>query len=141
MLRRETGFTLIEIMVVLVIIGLLAALIVPSIMDKPDEARQIKAMQDIRTLESALKFYRLDNYRYPTQDQGLKALREKPQDARKWKGPYVESLPADPWDEPYRYRIPGRNGRQVDIFTLGLDNQEGGEGPDADIGNWSLDQQ
>jgi general secretion pathway protein G len=137
--RFAQGFTLIEIMVVLVIIGLLAALIVPSVMDRPDEARIIKAKQDIRGLESALKLYRLDNYRYPSQAEGLNALAEKPATAKKWKGPYVDSLPADPWDEPYRYRNPGKEGRPFDIYTLGADNKEGGEGPDADIGNWAMD--
>lgn len=138
--RKNSGFTLIEIMVVLVIIGLLAALIVPSVMDRPDEARAVKASQDIRGLESALKLYRLDNYRYPSQEEGLNALVEKPASAKKWKGPYVESLPADPWDTPYRYRNPGKDGRAIDIYTLGADNKEGGEGPDADIGNWNMEQ-
>ena len=134
---KQQGFTLIEIMVVLVIIGLLAALVVPSIMGRPDEARRIKATQDIRSLESALKLYRLDNYRYPTQSQGLQALMEQPDGVRNWKGPYVENLPADPWDEPYKYRNPGRNGRDIDVYTLGADNREGGEGQDADIGSWT----
>jgi len=135
--KRNRGFTLIEIMVVLVIIGLLAALVVPSIMDRPDEARRIKAMQDIRAIESALKLYRLDHYRYPSTAQGLKALREKPDNSKNWKGPYVENLPLDPWEEPYRYRNPGRDGRAIDVYTLGADNAEGGEGVDGDIGNWT----
>ena len=139
MQHRQQGFTLIEIMVVLVIIGLLAALVVPSIMDRPDEARRIKAMQDIRAIESALKLYRLDNYRYPTQAQGLKALRDKPDGVDNWKGPYVDNLPLDPWDQPYRYANPGRDGRGVDVYTLGADNREGGEGPDEDLGNWQQD--
>jgi general secretion pathway protein G len=137
--QRARGFTLIEIMVVLVIIGLLAALIVPSVMDRPDQARAIKAKQDIKSLESALKLYRLDNYRYPSQSEGLRALVEKPDSASKWKGPYVESLPSDPWDTPYGYRNPGTKGRSIDVYTLGADGREGGEGPDADIGNWNLD--
>lgn len=137
MRAKQSGFTLIEIMVVLVIIGLLAALVVPSIMDRPDQARRIKAMQDIRAIESALKLYRLDNYRYPTEAQGLKALREKPTDVKSWKGPYVENLPSDPWDSPYRYRNPGRDGRAIEVFTLGADNRDGGEGPDEDLGNWT----
>ena len=137
---KQSGFTLIEIMVVLVIIGLLAALVVPSIMDRPDQARRIKAMQDIRAIESALKLYRLDNYNYPSEAQGLKALREKPTDAKSWKGPYVENLPADPWDTAYRYRNPGQNGRKIDVYTLGADNKEGGEGPDEDLGNWTEEQ-
>jgi len=136
---QARGFTLIEIMVVLVIIGLLAALIVPSVMDRPDQARAIKAAQDIKSLESALKLYRLDNYRYPSQSEGLQALVERPESAKKWKGPYVDSLPADPWDTPYGYRNPGTKGRAIDVYTLGADAREGGEGPDADIGNWNLD--
>src|SRR5690606_32583574 len=138
--RSAQGFTLIEIMVVLVIIGLLAALVVPSIMDRPDEARRIKALQDIRALESALKLYRLDNYRYPAEAQGLDALRTRPDGAGNWKGPYVDALPNDPGDQPYRYRNPGTDGRAIDIYTLGADNREGGEGPDADIGNWTQSQ-
>ncbi len=136
---RTKGFTLIEIMVVLVIIGLLAALVVPAVMDRPDEARKIKAAQDIRSLESALKLFRLDNYRYPSEEQGLKALQKAPQNATKWKGPYVESLPTDPWDGSYYYQIPGREGRAFDVYTLGADHQEGGEGVDADIGSWNLE--
>jgi len=138
-IAAHRGFTLIEIMVVLVIIGLLAALVVPAVMDRPDEARAIKAQQDIRALESSLKLYRLDNYRYPSQSEGLSALVDKPAAATRWKGPYVDTLPRDPWDEPYRYRNPGADGRAIDIFTLGADNREGGEGPDADIGNWNLE--
>jgi len=91
------GFTLIEIMVVLVILGLLAVIVVPSIMDRPDQARQVKAEQDIRGLGSALKLYRLDNFGYPASSQGLRALLEAPANARKWKGPYIERLPKDPW--------------------------------------------
>ncbi|MAT50971.1 MAG: type II secretion system protein GspG [Porticoccaceae bacterium] len=138
--RQSRGFTLIEIMVVLVILGLLAVIIVPSVMDRPDEARRIKVQQDIRALESALKLYRLDNYRYPGQSEGLAVLVERPESARNWKGPYVESLPSDPWDQPYRYRNPGKSGRGFDIFSLGADGREGGEGTDADIGNWNLEQ-
>jgi len=140
MTGQQRGFTLIEIMVVLVIISLLAVLIVPSVMDRPDEARIIKAQQDIRAIESALKLYRLDNLRYPTQAEGLQALQQPPPSAKNWKGPYVDGLPADPWDAPYRYRIPGAEGRRMDVFTYGADNREGGQGPDADIGSWTLDQ-
>ena len=135
----QRGFTLIEIMVVLVIIGLLAVIIVPSVMDRPDEARRIKASQDIQSLKNALKLYRLDNFRYPSQAEGLQALVVKPDSARNWKGPYVESLPSDPWDGDYRYRIPGRDGQPIDVYTLGADGREGGEGPDLDIGTWNLD--
>ena len=135
----QQGFTLIEIMVVLVIIGLLAALVVPSVMGRPDEARKIAAQQDIRALESALKLYRLDNYRYPTSEEGLQALKVAPAQAERWKGPYVEVLPEDPWGNPYRYRTPGRDGRAMDIYSFGADNQEGGEGASQDIGNWQPD--
>jgi general secretion pathway protein G len=136
---NHRGFTLIEVMVVLVIIGLLAVIVVPSVMDRPDEARQIKATQDIRALENALKLYRLDNYRYPSQQEGLNALVDKPDSAKNWKGPYVERLPGDPWDSPYRYRNPGSKSNSVDVYSLGADGREGGDGIDADIGNWSLD--
>jgi len=132
------GFTLIEVMVVLVIIGLIAAIVVPSIMDRPDEARGVKATQDIRTLENALKLYRLDNNRFPSQDEGLRALLDKPANAKNWKGPYIDNLPVDPWDAPYRYRYPPRETHTIDIFTLGADNREGGDGPDGDIGNWNM---
>jgi len=141
-IHRQTGFTLIEIMVVVVILGILAAIAVPRIMDRPDTARIAKAKQDIRTLESALQLYRLDNYRYPTTEQGLDALVEKPTiqpTPRNWKsGGYMGRLPNDPWGNPYRYRNPGEHG-EIDVYTLGRDNQPGGEGPDADIGNWKLD--
>lgn len=135
----QRGFTLIEIMVVLIIISLLAVIIVPSVMDRPDEAREIKATQDIRSLENALKLYRLDNYRYPTQAEGLNALVKEPDSARNWKGPYVDDLPGDPWDGDYRYSNPGRDGRAFDVFTLGADGREGGEGPDVDIGSWNVE--
>lgn len=136
------GFTLIEIMVVVVILGILAAIAVPRIMDRPDAARVTKARQDIRTIESALKLYRLDNYRYPTTEQGLEALVEKPTaqpEPDNWKpGGYLERLPTDPWGEPYHYRNPGEHG-EIDIYTHGRDGRPGGEGTDADIGNWTLD--
>lgn len=138
MRQYNRGFTLIEIMVVLIIIGLLAALVVPSVMDRPDEARRIKAQQDIRALESALKLYRLDNYRYPSLSEGLEALMAAPESARNWKGPYLETLPLDPWEQAYRYRNPGRDRRAIEVFSYGADSREGGEGADADIGNWNL---
>lgn len=134
--RKARGFTLIEIMVVLVILGLLAALVVPSILNRPDQARQVKATQDVRALESALKLYRLDNFRYPTQAQGLAALVRAPTDAGNWQGPYVDNLPEDPWGNPYRYANPGTHGKEIDVFSYGADNAPGGEGADADIGNW-----
>lgn len=136
--QRERGFTLIEIMVVLIILGLLAAIVVPSVMDRPDEARGVKVQQDLRGLQSALKLYRLDNMRYPTQSQGLNALVERPDGADRWKGPYLEFLPDDPWGNAYRYANPGRRANTVDVFSLGADNREGGEGPDADLGSWEV---
>lgn len=136
------GFTLIEIMVVVVILGILAAMVVPNIMGAPDEARAVKAKQDIRAIEGALKRYRLDNFRYPTTEQGLEALVEKPTiqpEPKNWKpGGYLDRLPKDPWGEPYKYRNPGDHG-EVDIFTYGRDARPGGEEADADIGNWNLD--
>ena len=132
------GFTLIEVMIVVVILGILAAIVVPKIMDRPDQARITKAKQDIRTLESALNIYKLDNFKYPTTDQGLEALAKKPSDATHWKdGGYNDRLPMDPWGHPYQYLSPGAHGA-VDIFSLGADGQPGGEGSDADISSWDL---
>ncbi len=137
--KRSTGFTLIELMVVLVILGVLAALVVPKVMDRPDEARVIAAKQDIAALVQALKLYRLDNMRYPTTEQGLQALVAKPSlqpVPNNWKsGGYLDKLPNDPWGSPYQYLQPGRQG-DLDVYSLGADGQPGGEGNDADIGNW-----
>jgi len=139
--KRHAGFTLIEVMVVIVILGILAALVVPKVMSRPDEARIVAAKQDIGSLLQALKLYRLDNRRYPTGDQGLQALVSKPQQAPVpdgWKaGGYIERLPLDPWGQPYQYLNPGLHG-EIDIFSFGADSAAGGEGNDADIGNWSL---
>jgi general secretion pathway protein G len=138
---RNKGFTLIELMVVLVILGVLAAIIAPKIMDRPDEARIIAARQDISSLVQALKLYRLDNIRYPSTEQGLQSLVTKPTIEpipNNWKsGGYLERLPKDPWGNPYLYLNPGRNG-EIDVFSWGPDGQTGGEGKDADIGNWAL---
>ena len=138
---RQTGFTLIEVMVVVVILGILAALVVPKVMSRPDEARIVAARQDIAGLLQALKLYRLDNRRYPTSEQGLKALTEKPTLAPipdSWKaGGYVEGLPLDPWGQPYLYLNPGLRG-EIAVFSFAADCVPGGEGHDADIGNWSL---
>jgi general secretion pathway protein G len=124
-----------------VILGVLAAIIAPKIMDRPDEARIIAAKQDIASLLQALKLYRLDNIRYPTTEQGLQALVTKPDIEpvpNNWKsGGYLERLPKDPWGNPYLYLNPGRNG-EIDVYSLGTDGQAGGEGKDADIGNWML---
>ncbi|MFV5212514.1 type II secretion system major pseudopilin GspG [Azonexus caeni] len=140
-LARQTGFTLIEVMVVVVILGILAALVVPKVMSRPDEARQVAARQDIGGLLQALKLYRLDNRRYPSSEQGLRALVEKPAQPPlpdNWKpGGYVERLPLDPWGQPYQYLNPGLRG-EIDVFSFGADGVAGGEGADADIGNWAL---
>jgi general secretion pathway protein G len=138
---RQRGFTLIEIMVVIVILGVLAALVVPRVMSRPDEARVMAARQDIHTLMQALKLYRLDNLHYPSVGQGLNALVQAPTEpplARNWKpGGYLERLPRDPWGSAYRYASPGLHG-EIDLWSLGADGQEGGEGVNADIGNWML---
>ncbi|HSO99977.1 MAG TPA: type II secretion system major pseudopilin GspG [Thioalkalivibrio sp.] len=140
--RRMGGFTLIEVMVVVVILGILAAIVVPRIMDRPDEARITKARNDIRTLEQSLNLYRLDNFRYPTTEQGLRALVERPSgapEARNWRaGGYMDRLPTDPWGNPYEYNHPGRQG-EIDIYSLGADGSAGGDGVNADIGNWNID--
>ena len=140
-LSRVTGFTLIEVMVVIAILAILAALIVPKVMSRPDEARVVAARQDIAALMQALKLYRLDTKRYPTTEQALQALVAKPAQAPvpdNWKtGGYVEKLPLDPWGKPYQYLNPGLHG-EIDVFSYGADGVPGGEGFDADVGNWSL---
>lgn len=139
--RAQSGFTLIEIMVVVVILGILAAVVVPRIMDRPDDARITKAKQDIRVLESALNLYKLDNFVYPTTQQGIEALATKPAgepEPKNYKsGGYIKSAPKDPWGNPYQYLQPGVKG-EFDLFSLGADNRPGGEGAAADIGNWDL---
>lgn len=133
--RRRAGFTLIEIMVVVVILGILAALVVPRVMSRPDEARVVGAKQDIKTLTQALKLYRLDNYKYPTMEQGLLALAQKPDGAPNWKA-YLDYLPKDPWGADYQYLNPGTHGAEVEVFSYGADGKLGGEGIEADIGSW-----
>ena len=139
MYRRTAGFTLIEIMVVLVILGLLVATVAPQLMGRTDQAMVTAAEQDIRTFSNALELYRLDNKTYPSTDQGLEALVSKPggfPEARNWNPDgYIKQLPNDPWDNPYQYVSPGVRG-PFDVFSLGADGKEGGEGYDADIGNW-----
>ena len=138
-LRGARGFTLIEIMVVIVILGVLAAVAVPRIMSKPDEARVKAAQTEIAQLLQALDLYRLDNQRYPTTDQGLRALAERPAVEpipQNWKA-YLRQAPVDPWGRPYQYLNPGVKG-EIDVFSLGADGQPGGDGVDADIGNWQL---
>jgi general secretion pathway protein G len=137
----QRGFTLLEVMVVVVILGILAVLVVPKIISRPDEARVIAAKQDIASLMQALKLYRLDNQHYPVTEQGLQALSAKPNTAPvppNWKaGGYLERLPNDPWGNPYQYLNPGIHG-EIDVFSFGADGAPGGEGNDADIGSWAL---
>jgi general secretion pathway protein G len=137
--RHLRGFTLIEVMVVIIIIGVMAALIVPKVMGRPDEARVTAARQDISSIVQALNLYKLDNQRYPTTEQGLQALVKKPTVApipANWKGNgYLEKMPKDPWGHPYQYLQPGVHG-EIDLFSFGADGARGGEGNDADIGSW-----
>ena len=136
-LRRPAGFTLIELMVVLVIIGVLAALIVPNVLDRTDDARATAARTDVNNLMQALKLYKLDNQRFPSAEQGLEALVRKPTVGTvppAWR-PYLDKLPGDPWGRPYQYVNPGVRG-EIDVFSYGADGQAGGEGKNADIGNW-----
>jgi len=137
----EDGFTLIEILVVIVILGVLAALIVPNVLSRPDEARATVAKSDIAAIMQALKLYRLDNQRYPTSEQGLAALVAKPDlppVPPNWKpGGYLEKLPKDPWGRPYVYVNPGVRS-EIEVMSFGADGQPGGTGADADIGSWDL---
>jgi general secretion pathway protein G len=128
MKQKSQGFTLIEVMVVVVILGVLASIIVPKVMDRPDTARLVKAKTDIRALESALNLYKLDNFNYPGTDEGLEALTPK----------YIERLANDPWGNTYLYLSPGLHG-DMDVYTLGADGLQGGTEINADIGNWDVD--
>ena len=138
-IHLNKGFTLIELMVVILIIGVLAALIVPKVMSRPDEARVTAAKQDIATITQALNLYKLDNQRYPTTEQGLAALVHKPTTSpipNNWKSEgYLDRVPKDPWGTPYQYLQPGVHGA-IDVFSFGADRAAGGEGNDADIGSW-----
>jgi general secretion pathway protein G len=140
---RFGGFTLIEIMVVVVILGLLAAIVAPNVIRRIDDAQLAKARQDIRSFETALNLFRMDNFKYPTTEQGLQALVAQPNDPtiRNWKpGGYVSGgLRKDPWGNDYVYVNPGEHGLEYDLYTLGADAQEGGEGINADIGNWNVE--
>ena len=138
--RASSGFTLIEVMVVVIVIALLGAMIAPTLFRKVQQAEETRIAQDIRSIESALKFFRLDNYRFPTQAEGLKALTEQPDGADRWKGPYLEDMPVDPWGQMYHYGYPGKKGKEFDVYSLGADNKEGGDGSDKDWGNWNLQQ-
>lgn len=139
--RRQSGFTLIEIMVVVIILGVLATFVVPKILDRPDQARVTKAQADIKAIEGALKLYRLDNGFYPSSEQGLRALVEKPEISpipRNWKtGGYLDQrgAPEDPWGNPFVYRSPAEDGRDYQIISYGADGEPGGEGVNADISN------
>ena len=135
------GFTLIEVMVVVAILAILAAVIVPRIMGRPEEAKRTKAQIDIKSIEGALNLYKLDSGIYPTTEQGLEALVKKPDTAplpRKWKeGGYLSRVPQDPWGRPYRYLCPGEHG-DFDVYSFGADGEPGGEGKDADVQSWEL---
>lgn len=137
--RSQGGFSLIEIMVVVIIIGLLASIVAPAVLDRAGEARIKKVKADFSNLQTALKMYRLDNYRYPTSEQGLEALVSRPsidpQPRNYQEGGYIEKLPNDPWGEPYQYLSPAE-GRDYDIYTRGADGVSGGEGENADISVW-----
>jgi len=139
--RPASGFSLIEIMVVVVILGILAAIVVPKVMSRPSEARISKVKQDIRATEAALQLYKLDNFRYPTTEQGLEALVIRPDglpQGASWKeGGYLDRVPVDPWGTPYAYLSPGLNS-EFDLYTLGADGVKGGNDENADIGNWQL---
>ncbi len=136
----ESGFSLVEILVVLVIMGLLVSIVAPTVLNQADDARIKKAQADFKSIETALKIYRLDNFVYPTTEQGLEALVEPspidPQPRNFKQGGYLSEVPRDPWERPYLYLSPGENG-EVDIYSLGADGLAGGEGQNADIGNWT----
>jgi len=139
--NKQKGFTLLEIIVVVAIIAILAAYIAPKVAGRVDDARISKAKSDIRVLESSLELYKLDNFTYPTSDQGLQALTTKPSggEFKHWrKGGYIKKLSKDPWGNDYQYQFPGANG-EFDIFSLGADAAVGGSDEGADIGNWNLD--
>jgi general secretion pathway protein G len=139
---NQRGFTLIEIMVVVVILGILAGIVVPRLLERPEEARRTKAAVQIRSFEEALGLFKLDNGFYPTTEQGLQALVEKPATgripSRYREGGYMKKVPADPWGQPYLYLSPGSHG-DFDLFSYGPDGESGGEGDNADIGNWNID--
>ena len=138
-MKNANGFTLIEIMVVVVIMAILAAIVVPKIITRPDQAKIVKAKQDILAIENAMDLYKLDNGSYPTQEQGIQALVTKPTSdpvPPNWQG-YLKNLPLDPWGQPYHYVNPGKHG-DIDLFTYGPTNQPGGTGMNATIGNWDV---
>ena len=141
--QAARGFTLIEIMVVVVIIGLLAAFILPNVFGNVEKAQISKVKGDIQGIETALTMYKLDNYKFPSTDLGLVALVQRPNDptVRNWReGGYIKRVSKDPWGNPYQYVFPGTRGQEYDLYSLGADGQEGGEGVNADIGNWNIEQ-
>ncbi len=139
--RQMRGFSLIEVMVVVVILAILAAIVVPKIMSRPDQAKEVAARQDIKAIETAMDLYKFDNGMYPSTQQGIQALVAKPTASpipQNWQpGGYLKRLPVDPWGHRYHYADPGQHGA-IDIFSYGEDNQPGGKGVNADIGNWNL---
>ncbi len=142
MRTKQAGFTLIEVMVVVVILGILAAIVVPRIMSRPDEARVVKAQQDLRAIAAALDLYKLDNFNYPLTATGLEALVTKPAallPGANWRaGGYLSKLPRDPWGATYQYLAPGQHG-EYDLYSLGADGTLGGEGNNRDLGNWEIE--
>ncbi|MFT6285735.1 MAG: general secretion pathway protein G [Halieaceae bacterium] len=140
---RHQGFSLIEILVVLVIMGLLISVVAPTVLNRADEARVQKVYADFKAIETALKIYRLDNYVYPTTEQGLEALVDAstlaPEPRNFKEGGYLSELPQDPWGRPYLFLSPGENG-EIDIYSRGADGLSGGEGQNADVGNWKVEE-
>ena len=142
MSNKQTGFTLIEMMIVVAIMAIMSAMLAPTLFNQVSKAEKARTASDIRQIESALKFYRLDNYRYPTQSQGLQALVIAPSGSggTRWNGPYLEAIPKDAWKQDYRYANPGTHGKPVEVFTLGADNIQGGTDSNADWGSWNVNE-
>ena len=141
-IKKQRGFTLIEIMVVVIIIGLLATMVLPKVIGRQEQALQVRAKTDVRTISQALELYKLDNFNYPATQEGLSALVSKPGSAKNWqKGGYLNSktVPQDPWGNDYQYRRPGKNG-EFDLWSNGADGKDGGSDENKDIGNWNLDE-
>ena len=140
--NKQTGFTLIEMMIVVAIMAIMSAMLAPTLFNQVSKAEKARTASDIRQIESALKFYRLDNYRYPTQSQGLQALITAPSgsEATSWNGPYLETVPKDAWKQDYRYANPGTHGKTVEVYTLGADNTQGGTDSNADWGSWNVNE-